>query len=512
MINIPGLFTWLILILLCGCITVDKDVDDAFVRVPALTVNGSGNHDVVKAYRLAIGDIHSNIQPHYVPLEGKNFPCLYPGFDYCEPWTRDAAINTWNGLSFFTPQIAKNTLLAQIVTLDGKLFITHEYWDKIIWAVGAWHYYLATHDKEFLMLAYEAICNTLEQLEENEYNAQLGLFRGPAVYGDGVSAYPPIYTRHSNIQLKGSYSGISEWPKANPDISCSTGTGIPMHALSTNAIYYHVYTLMPQLEKALKIKQIDDWDTKASHLKKNINQYFWNDLKGTYDYIIDPFGGCDRQEGLGLSFVLLFNICNSGQKQAILQKTYVSPNGIPCLYPGYQRYSVVSGDNYGRHSGTIWPHIQGFWAEACLKNNYPKGFFHEFNALTKNSIRDHQFYEIYHPDTGLPYGGIQEPTLLEGEIWNCGSRQSWSATAYLRMIFFNILGIRITTEGIIFQPHIPDNINLIEIKGLLYNDAIIDLIIKGKGNQIKSVLINQKNETKLKASYKGSVLVEIEMI
>ena len=34
------------------------------------------------------------------------------GGDYDTPWTRDAAINTWNAGRFLAPQVARDTLLA----------------------------------------------------------------------------------------------------------------------------------------------------------------------------------------------------------------------------------------------------------------------------------------------------------------------------------------------------------------------------------------------------------------
>ena len=59
------------------------------------------------------------------------------GLDYPTPWTRDAAINTLFAAAEMMPDIAKNTLLSVLETRDGEPCISGQYWDRIIWALGA---------------------------------------------------------------------------------------------------------------------------------------------------------------------------------------------------------------------------------------------------------------------------------------------------------------------------------------------------------------------------------------
>ena len=102
-----------------------------------------------------------------------------------------------------------------------------------------------------------------------------------------------------------------------------------------------------------------------------------------YDYAIDPWGREDRQEALGNSFAILFNIANEKQKEKILENTIRSKNGITCLYPCYERYIPYG---IGRHSGTVWPFAQAFFAEAAAANFRPDIFAFELGALTKSNI------------------------------------------------------------------------------------------------------------------------------
>lgn len=489
-------------------------MSNASISMPSLLVNNESTHDIAKAYRIAIGDIAGNIQYHKSGVLERKAPCIYAGLFYGKPWTRDAAINIWNGCGVLAPDISKNTLLAQVEKYNSDIdIITGQYWDKIIWTIGAWNYYLCSGDMEFLTYAFSVVQNTFHQLEKDEFSQELGLFRGPAVYGDGVSAYPEIYTHHQSKDKNGSYSGIYHWAAVNDSLKYPIGYGMPMHALSTNAVYYKAYVLLSEMAKELNQKPQSDWVYKANQLHQSINQYFWNDTKRNYNYLIDPFGNSDAQESLGIAFCLLFDIANSNQAESIFNTTVIEPAGIPCIYPNFKRYRNKMTESYGRHSGTVWPHIQGFWADAAMKYHKQDIFMHEFNALTRHANRDFQFVEIYHPTKETPYGGIQEPHLKESTEWFCAERQTWSATAYLRMIFKNLMGIHYSPRGITFNPFLPQDINEISLLGLKYKKALLDINITGSGNEIKYFYINGKasEEYFLPKDAKGNISIEINL-
>lgn len=485
------------------------------ITVPSLLVNNLSTHEIAKVYRIAIGDISGNVQYHQSEVSQQMEPALYAGLRYGKPWTRDAAINVWNGFSLLSPEVAKNTLLAQVVKDDqGKNSITGQYWDKIIWTIGAWNHYLYTGDKEFLKNAYTITQNTIKQLETDEFSSEIGLFRGPAVYGDGVSAYPKIYSNHQSKDSIGSYSGIYQWARVNDSLKHKTGYGMPMHALSTNTVYYKAYSLLTKMAAELNENPNKEWEVKAEKLKVAINTQFWDKTKGKYNYLIDPFGNSDAQEGIGIAFSLLFDIANEEDIQKIFENTVIEPAGIPCVYPSFKRFRNEELDSYGRHSGTVWPHVQGFWADAAMKYNKPEVFLHEFNALTAHALRDLQFVEIYHPTKGTPYGGIQEPTLNEWTEWFCAPRQTWSATAYLSMIYKNIYGMDFSETGIIFKPFLPDAVDNTSLLGLKYRDAMLNITIsKSDASTTDQFYIDGKEATEffLPKDAKGNIDIEIKI-
>ncbi len=495
--------------------TSGQEAKNSTITIPSLLVNGSNTHDIVKAYRIAIGDITGNIQYHQSGVLQQKEPCLYAGLVYGKPWTRDAAINVWNGFGLLSPTVSKNTLLAQVdIDAGQKKVIGGQYWDKIIWAIGAWEYYLYSGDKSFLEDAFVIVQNTMKQLEHDEFSMDLGLFRGPAVYGDGVSAYPEIYTRHQDPKKNGTYSGIYQWVEVNDSLKNKTGYGMPMYALSTNTVYYQAYFLLSKMAGELNTTLDTEWEHKAEDMHQSINQHYWNDQKGNYNYLIDDFGNCDHQESMGIAFSLLFDIADYSKAKRIFETTVVEPAGIPCVYPSFKRYRNEQMDSYGRHSGTVWPHIQGFWADAAMKYGQRNAFMHEFNALTQHAIRDFQFVEIYHPTKDTPYGGIQEPHLAEWLEWFCAERQTWSATAYLRMILRNIVGMQFTEKGIYFSPFLSEEVNEVSLLGLEYRDALLDIHISGAGTVIKGFSINGKktDEFFIDSKSTGKIKIDIEVV
>lgn len=486
------LFTWLVCnIYGQGINNATSKSGDNRMTIPTLQIEGTNSHDIMKAYRIAIGDVAGNIKDFKSPGLNTTKSCLYAGLYYDKPWTRDTSINVWNGFCFLSPEVAKNTLLSQLFyTKDKKLMIDGEYWDKVIWSIGAWQYYLSSGDADFLKIAYKALKNTLPVMEREEFSSKDGLFRGAAVYGDGVAAYPDVYTTAEDTLQSGSYSGIIGWLPLNPTRKNHVGVGLPMYSLSTNAVYYETYLLLKKMAGTLKENLLPEWNSKASHLKVAINHDFWMADKGTYRYLVDSFGNCNVQEGMGLSLSILFDIPTPNMKEAIFAHTITQPAGIPCLYPCFPRYHNEKQDSYGRHSGTVWPHIQGFWADAAAKNGKYDLFMHEFTTLTQHAVRDNQFVEIYHPITGLPYGGLQEPT--KDKVWYSGERQTWSATAYLRMIFYDIVGISLTEEGISFHPYLPQGVHSLSLSGLSYRHSILTIAVKGEGTKVRQVMMDGK--------------------
>ena len=100
----------------------------------------SDNEDISRAFKFAMLDIWSNINPYKDgTIDGEEV--LTAGFDYDDPWTRDTAINIMNGAGFMYPEILKNNLFSALLEDNQEYYLrdsTEEiktsgnYWDSVI--------------------------------------------------------------------------------------------------------------------------------------------------------------------------------------------------------------------------------------------------------------------------------------------------------------------------------------------------------------------------------------------
>ena len=112
------------------------DVNPTEYMLPQLK---TGNNEIDKAFRIALGDYFTNIQPFEISLSDTVKPVILAGLDYDRPWTRDASINSWNAGSFITPDIAKNTLVSVLTNSNDTIVVGGQYWDAIIWVLSLIH-------------------------------------------------------------------------------------------------------------------------------------------------------------------------------------------------------------------------------------------------------------------------------------------------------------------------------------------------------------------------------------
>ena len=449
------------------------------ITIPQLITN---DDSINKAFRIAISDIVANIAMHKDGLLNELSEVIYAGLGYDKPWTRDAAINVWNCCGILFPEASKNTLISVLKEDENGLRVGGEYWDAVIWVTGAWNYYLYTLDKEFLKLAYKVSVNTIKYFENTEFNEKLNLFRGPACFGDGVSAYPDIYAMSGE-------SGIATFAEQFPKYRAEKGVGCPMQTLSTNCLYYSAYNLMSKYEKELGLPVNKDYAKKAENLKNSINEKFWIKDKGYYRYIVDDFGNCDCQEGLGHSLAIISGVADDEQIGKILENQHITDEGIPCVWPCFERYLQFGKNEYGRHAGVVWPHVEAFWADAAAKNGRYDILEKELMCMTQRALRDGHFAEIYHPDTGEIYGGVQERWKKGITSWSSELKQTWSATGYIRMILLDIIGLSYDEKNVRILPNLTGGLEYIELRNLQIRNDLVDIKIDSKNN---AVLTNGK--------------------
>jgi glycogen debranching enzyme len=481
----------------------------------------TGDFEIDRAFRIAIGDLCGNVQHYQSGLLERPEPCLVAGLSYPDPWTRDAAFNTWNGAGLLMPEVMKNTLLSCLTVGDssagmgegcndkdgskvptGLVSISGQYWDRIIWAIGAWAYYCQNGDSDFLKLALDAVRNSLRYLEENEWDESMGLFRGGACIADGLGAYEDIY---SNVQD----SGIYQWPRKNPDKRHPKGAGLPVMALSTNCLYFEGYRVATEMALELGREVDPHWNRMRQRVGEGIQKNLWDEEGGFFRLYVDPFGGSGpRQETLGNAFALLFGVAREDQRGRVLENQPFLAYGPPAVWPDFPRYIQaavpilscppgrpdIAAENLvlsafenlrtglASHGGIVWPLMMGIHGEAALRQGRPDIFEKELRLMAEIFCRAVQCPEIVHPDCGAPGGAVVEvggtPETIERNV-SC-YRQTWSATSYLRLIFNGLLGLECHPRGLQFSPHLPDGISGFQLLGLPWRNALLDIQVQGR--------------------------------
>jgi hypothetical protein len=479
----------------------------------------TGNFEIDRAFRIAMGDMLGNVIHYKSGLLEKPAPCLSAGLSYPDPWTRDSALNTWSGAGAIIPEVMKNTLLSCLTRGDasagmgegcndvagskvppGVVSISGQYWDRVIWAIGAWAFYCQNGDREFLALALEAVRNSLPYLEENEWDGEKQLFRGGACIADGLGAYGDLY---SNVKD----SGIYQWPEKNPDKRHPKGAGLPVMALSSNCLYAEAYRLAAVMAVELGLEPDPHWEGMRKKVIEGIQTNLWDAEGGFFRVYTDPWGGSGpRQECLGTCFALLFGIASEEQRALIVKNQPFLAYGPPAVWPDFPRYAKadvpiqrcppgrpdIAAENLvlsqfpnirnglAGHGGMVWPLMMGIHGEAVLREGRGDLFDQELKLMAEVFCRAVQCPEIIHPECGAPGGAVVEAGGTADTIDRGVScyRQTWSATSYLRMILHGILGLEFLPQGLRFHPRLPEGMERVELLGMPWRNALLHIEVK----------------------------------
>jgi len=71
------------------------------------------------------------------------------------------------------------------------------------------------------------------------------------------------------------------------------------------------------------------------------------------------------------------------------------------------------------------------------------------------------------PDGGYQARGNENPNFH----WDSCNKQTWSATAYLNMIYYDLAGIRINEKCMAFKPFLPEKIHYLRLNNITYHQA-----------------------------------------
>ena len=415
------------------------------------------------------------------------------GKNYKTPWTRDASINTWQAMNFISPEVSRTTLFAVCdLNEKGEVIIQPDVqiWDQIVWAIGAYNYYLTTGDEEFIAVAYGVIGRALETHRKNRFNETFGLFVGGSFFNDGIAGYPIACHQQGNN---------NSFAPAHPVVET-------IMCLSTNCLYCEAYSIYEKISKHLGFND----ETEAARLKHNnlknaINKHFWSNELNRYRYIIYPDGRADNSQELsGHAFSVLFGICPEEKREQIFSNIVTSDGGIVSVWPPFD--GLFSDDKPGRHNNVVWPFLNGMIIEAAAKcglDTFAGAELGKITALYKNS--KFKLFEIYSPYTKKAFGGWQS-----GRAWDSCRHQTWSATCYIGAVVLGVFGIKAEEKGLRFAPCVPEKLRDAELSGLKIRGQDFSVKIKGYGKEIdKFILDGKESESFIKWDGKSH---EVEIV
>ena len=424
------------------------------------TVLQTSRPEVDKAFALAVSTLERNTPDSLIKAGGS----------YGGEWARDVSINSWNAAALLMPEKTAYSLWS--VTTDGRSRIGHQTWDHIIWVIAAWDYYQKTANLGFLRQAYIASKNTMQAREGDAFDAQYGLFTGPSVFNDGIAGYDaPIFTP----SIRSSY--VLDYPESH-HIKC----------LSTNCVYYEALQSLAKMAETLGDKPAAKaYRKQAQTLRRQIRTHLYDAGNGRLRYLVDAHGTVHtQQEGLGTAFAILFGVLTPKEAKRVIANTYVSPHGLPSIYPHFSRFD---DEHPGRHNFIVWPFVNGFWADACQQSGRSDIFEKELLNLADLAINksNNCFYEIYNARTGEQDGGWQQ-----GGHWTSVYDQTWSATGYLRMILTSLVGLHFTPEGFTLNPDVAvmQDLGFRSLRALRYRQGLLNISLVGQGRKVKSVRVN----------------------
>ena len=401
------------------------------------------------------------------------------GYPSPQRWTRDAAVNAWNGVSLLAPAVGRNTLWSVVDQSPNGLVVQqdNQWWDQGVWIPAAWHHYRITGDRDFLGRAFETSVNTLSTRRARDFDAAHGLFRGPGFMNDGISGCP---------SLPASASVHSSFVLDHP------GTEALM-SLSTNSLYHGALSALASMAESLgEPQRAVSLRADATRLREAVDRHLWREQAGTYAYFVRPDGHVDTsQEGAGLALALLFQVADRRRANLVLDTAHWQPHGIVNVWPHFPRFD---DHRPGRHNVMVWPMVHGLYGNAAADTGRADLFarcVEQLAALVTRS--DKNFFELYDSVSGAVDGGWQEGGSGRPEHFVSQPDQAWSATAYLRLIHDGLFGLAFSEDTLRFRPCLPPHWGAVSLRGLRYRGATLDITLRGSGSRVRACTVDGRS-------------------
>ncbi|WP_320018733.1 hypothetical protein [Labilibaculum manganireducens] len=406
------------------------------------------NHVLLNAiYQLSLEEIEKNIAPNTTFNTGEKWNGV---------WTRDISYSVILALAITNPEISKKSLLKKVK--QGKIVQdtgTGGSWpvssDRMIWSTAAWELYQSTGDMDWLRKVYFIIKNSTEDDLNVVWDYQKYLFKGESSFLDWREQSYPKWMEP--IDIYNSYN------------------------LGTQAVHYQSLQVLIKMGKILG-KDVQKYQDISEALKNSLNEKLWLPEKkyfGQYLYGRKNQLLSDKSETLGEALMVLWDITKEERQKEIISNTPVTKFGTPCFYPQIPNIPAY-------HNQAIWPFVQAYWNWASSRTNNVESV----QWGIANMLRSSTLF-LTNKENLLIKNGDFNGTEINSD------RQLWSVAGSLSTFYRILMGMNYTADYLEFRPFIPREYKGKQsIKGLRYQNAILDVEIYGFGNKINYYSLDGK--------------------
>ena len=354
---------------------------------------------------------------------------------YCAIYLSLACLKPHQAMSTLKTMVDRDSIIMQ---REGQWPVVN---DHIGWSTAAWEVYKVTGDRQWLAYCYHVIKKTLNINSKVLLDQSTGL-----VHGAGYTSARPLGPRRMT------------WMGYNDLFACMS--------LGNNILTGNAYAILGEMAEELGFE--NDYQKDAQRIKDAINQHLWNEDQGFYSSFL--YGvAVPRQAPLtdntSQAMCALWGIADDDRAENLIANTPVSDFGVNVTYPA---------------STPIEPYfVNSSWATTQAMWNLAAAYTRNENALRRGLGALYRAQALYQ-SRGIHIHGINIDEL-------------GTSASDIAMIIRVLLGMNFTPEGIEFSPTIPTGMpGTKSLKGLNYRRAVLDITVKGQGNEIKSITDNGK--------------------
>ncbi len=434
---------------------------------PVLT-SGNRLHEAV--YNMALDEMVNAVEPDTTLRTGK---------EWAGVWTRDVSYSILLSMAYLQPEASRISLMKKVDPLGRVIQDTGSggAWpvstDREIWCVAAYEVYKVTGDREWLEYIYPIIKKSLETDARTVYDPETGLAKGETSFIDWREQSHPKWMQCADIY--------------------NTET------LSTSIVHAQAWKVLAEVAAELGHKQVaKEAREMSAKIVDGINRHLWMDDKGYYgmylygrdNLIMNP-----RAETLGESLAILWDVADAGRAKSIIENNPTTPFGAAIFYP-----QIADMPNY--HNNALWPWVGCWWAIANAKAGNEDGVMQAIGAVVRPAALFCTNKENFNLDNGDIYTELNSSNML------------WCLSGNLALTHKILFGIEYGADRLMFHPFVPKALGgELKLDNFKYRDAVLNITVKGYGNEIKSFTVNGKEQAPeiLAKKAKGALDVVIVM-